>query len=73
MLNMSELNKKNVLIFMQIFDINNEYKLNIYEGDSVKVDYNEEFKIKYFDIIIGNPPYNASGTKATGILFGNYL
>ena len=66
MLYMSELNKKNVLVCKQIFDINNEYKLNIYEGDSLKVDYNKEFKIKQFDIIIGNPPYNASGTKATG-------
>jgi len=63
---MSELNKKNVLVCKQIFDINNELKLNIYEGDSLKVDYNKEFKIKQFDIIIGNPPYNASGTKASG-------
>ena len=66
MLYMSELNKKNVFITKQIFDIGNKYKLNIYEGDSLKVDYNNEFKIKYFDIIIGNPPYNASGIKATG-------
>jgi len=51
--------KKNVLVCKQIFDINNELKLNIYEGDSLKVDYNKEFKIKKFDIIIGNPPYNA--------------
>jgi hypothetical protein len=28
MLYMSELNKKNVLVCKQIFDINNEYKLN---------------------------------------------
>ena len=66
MLYMSELNKKNVLVCKQIFDINNEYKLNLYEGDSLKVDYNKEFGIKQFDIIIGNPPYNASGTKASG-------
>lgn len=66
MLYMSELNKKNVLVCKQIFDINNELKLNIYEGDSLKVDYNKEFKIKQFDIIIGNPPYNAPGTKASG-------
>jgi hypothetical protein len=66
MLYMSELNKKNVLVCKQIFDINNELKINIYEGDSLKVDYDKEFGIKQFDIIIGNPPYNASGNKATG-------
>lgn len=62
MLYMCELNKKNVLVCKQIFDINNEYKLNIYEGDSLKVDYNKEFGIKQFDIIIGNPPYNKDNT-----------
>jgi len=66
MLYMCELNKKNVLICNQIFDINNEYQLNIYQGDSLKIDYNKEFSVKQFDIIIGNPPYNASGTKASG-------
>ncbi len=63
MLYMSELNKKNVLITKQIFDINNEYQLNIYEGDSLKVDYNKEFGIKQFDIIIGNPPYQKENKK----------
>jgi hypothetical protein len=54
---MSELNKKNVLVCNQLFDINNEYKLNLYEGDSLKVNYEKEFGIKEFDIIMGNPPY----------------
>jgi hypothetical protein len=58
MLYMCELNKKNVLVCKQIFDINNEYKLNIYQGNSLEMDYNKEFKINQFDIIIGNPPYN---------------
>ena len=66
MLYMSELNKKNVLICKQIFDINNEYKLNIYQGDSLKLDFNNEFGIKEFDLIIGNPPYNAPGAKSSG-------
>jgi site-specific DNA-methyltransferase (adenine-specific) len=58
MIYMCELNKKNVFISKYIFDINNEYKLNLYEGDSLKLDYNQEFNVKTFDIIIGNPPYN---------------
>jgi len=57
MIYMSELNKKNIFVCKQIFDINNEYKLNIYCGDTLKFDINKTFKIKNFDIIIGNPPY----------------
>jgi len=74
MLYMSELNKKNVLICKQIFNINNEYKLNIYEGDSLKVDYNKEFKIKQFDIIMGNPPYQQKvGPKKTESLWDKFV
>ena len=55
---MSELNKKNVYISKQIFDIDNKYKLNIHEGDSLKLDIKKEWNVDKFDIIIGNPPYN---------------
>ena len=37
MLFMSELNKKNCYLCKQIFDINNEYELNLYCGDSLKM------------------------------------
>ena len=59
MLYMSELNKKNVLVCKQIFDINNEFKLNIYQGDTLNLDIDIEF-----DIIIGNPPYNKGGIRS---------
>ena len=57
MLYMCELNKKNVLICKQIFNFNNEYNMNIYEGDSLELNYLDYFCINKFDIIVGNPPY----------------
>ena len=64
MLYMSELNKKNVLVCKQIFDINNEYKLNLYEGDTLEFKPFEIFKVKQFDVILGNPPYNKGGIRS---------
>ena len=55
---MGELNKKNCFIVKQIFNINNKYNLNLYEGDTLNIKVNEVFGISKFDIIIGNPPYN---------------
>ena len=64
MLYMCELNKKNVLVCNQIFNINNEYKLNLYEGDTLECKPFEIFKVKQFDIILGNPPYNKGGIRS---------
>jgi hypothetical protein len=66
MLFMAEYNKKNCFIIKQIFDINNEYKLNLHEGDSLKLDIKKEFGIAKFDIVIGNPPYNEELTTKKG-------
>ena len=64
MLYSCELNKKNVLIYKQIFDMNNIYQLNIYEGDTLEFSPFEIFKVKQFDIILGNPPYNKGGIRS---------
>ena len=67
MLYMSELNKKNVYLCKKIFDIKNEYKLNLYCGDSLKLDTEKEWGINKFDVIVGNPPYqDGSGNKGKG-------
>jgi site-specific DNA-methyltransferase (adenine-specific) len=55
---MGELNKKNCFIIKQIFNINNDFKLNLYEGNTLNIELNNIFGINKFDIIVGNPPYN---------------
>lgn len=55
---MGELNKKNCFVIKQIFNINNKYKLNLYEGDTLNINLIETFGLEKFNIIIGNPPYN---------------
>ncbi len=64
MLYMCELNKKNVLVCKQIFNINNELKLNIYEGDTLEFIPFDIFRVKQFDVILGNPPYNKGGIRS---------
>jgi hypothetical protein len=63
MLYMSELNKKNVFINHQIFNMNNQYKLNLYEGDTLELDIMKVWglQLNSFDVILGNPPYNKGG------------
>ena len=63
MLFMAEYNKKNCFIVKQIFNMNNEFKINLYEGDSLQLDIQKEFGISKFDIVIGNPPYNEETNK----------
>ena len=64
MLYMSELNKKNYFICRQIFDIGNEYSLQIHNGDTLLLDTKKSWNRKRFDIVIGNPPYNQGGIRS---------
>ena len=66
MLYMSELNKKNVFITKQIFNLNNEYKMNLYEGDTLKLNIVKKWNLSLnsFDVILGNPPYNKGGIRS---------
>ena len=74
MLYMSELNKKNVFICHQIFNVNNQYKLNLYEGDTLELNVVSEWEVALnsFDVILGNPPYNKGGIRShTGKQLGD--
>jgi hypothetical protein len=69
MLYVSELNTKNIFIYKQIFDVNNCFKLNINEGNSLDINTNELWSVDKFDVVLGNPPYNKS---KDGTLKGGY-
>lgn len=72
MIYMAELNKKNVFICHQIFDIHNKYSLNLYEGDALELNPDDKWGIEKFDIILGNPPFNKGGIRSyTGKQLGD--
>jgi hypothetical protein len=64
MLYMSELNKKNAFICHQIFNINNQFVLNLHEGDTLELDIYQKWNVIEFDVILGNPPYNKGGIRS---------
>lgn len=57
MLYMCELNKKNIEVSRKVFDPENLYKLNLYQGSYLDLDPKKEWGVEKFDVIFGNPPY----------------
>jgi hypothetical protein len=74
MLYMSELNKKNVFVCHQIFNVNNQYTLNLYEGDTLGLNVVSEWEVTLnsFDVVLGNIPFNKGGIRShTGNQLGD--
>ena len=73
-----EINSKNYNICKKIFNtISPESKVNIHQGDFLKFNPETIHWPKYYNCIIGNPPYNIGGTglegnKRTHIIFTEY-
>ena len=73
----SDINKQNIFIANLLLDPLKKYKLNANEGDTLKLDIKEKWRIEGFDAVIGNPPYNEelkqSGGKPLYNVFIEYL
>ena len=62
MIYVSELDPLNCMMYENVFNPEGKYKMNIYCGDSLKLNIKEKWGIEKFDIIVGNPPYNNKKT-----------
>jgi hypothetical protein len=71
----SEMNPLNVYICKLLLDPYGIYGLNYNEGDTLKLDIKKKWGINGFDLVVGNPPYQASqnntGKKGGGDLLWN--
>jgi len=64
MLYMSELNEINVKLCKLIFDINNEFEMNLKVEDSLLTNFTQQF-----DVVIGNPPYQEANKSGDNKLY----
>jgi hypothetical protein len=57
----ADINPLNIYICRLLLDPSKKYRLNLFEGDSLTA-----FGEVKFDLVVGNPPYNASGVIGSG-------
>lgn len=62
MLYMGDISTKNLFLLYQLFDANNEFKLNVFRGDFLSEKFDKHMKevwgLDGFDLVVGNPPYS---------------
>lgn len=58
----AELNPANIIIYKSIF-CGDKYRLNIHEGDSLKLDIVDVWGVEAFDVVMGNPPFQGYDNK----------
>jgi len=59
----AELTPQNVITYKEIF-CGDTYRLNIHEGDTLKLNVLATWGFDTFDVVLGNPPYNKGGIRS---------
>ena len=62
----SDISERNVFICKLLIDPNEQYELNYNVGNTLELDIDKKWRVKGFDAVVGNPPYNMSGKTSTG-------
>ena len=71
----SDINPTNIFICKMLVDPYNEHDLNYNEGNTLELDIFKKWKVKGFEAVIGNPPYerhNGTGDNKLYLEFTNY-
>lgn len=68
MIYICDISSKNMFLYLNIFDPNNEYKMNYFKGSFLSEEFDNHMKtvwgVDEFDINVGNPPYQANNNKS---------
>lgn len=76
MIYMGDISTKNLFLLYQLFDANNEFKLNVFRGDFLSEKFDKqmsEWGIDGFDLVVGNPPYQEDGSTGDNKLYLNFI
>ena len=77
MIYVCELQPKNMFLYMCAVDPLNQYKLNIHTGSFLEITFDVQMRkvwnLDYFDICLGNPPYNGAETGGGNSLWDKFI
>lgn len=77
MLYMGDISTKNLFLLYQLFDQNNEFKLNVFRGDFLSEKFDKHMKevwgLDGFDLVVGNPPYQEDGATGDNKLYLKFI
>jgi hypothetical protein len=73
---MCDISIKNLFLLYKLFDSNNEFNLNVHRGSFLDENFSEKMKqwgFEKFDVVVGNPPYQDSGSTGDNKLYLDFI